>query len=124
MTLSAPLIRRQTGGDTIPGVPARFTARAPPWPDPPVLPTLAAELGMARLGQVHVVHSIQLTALPVQETRAQPGCQPAVVLRQLTGLLRASPAHGSGHGGVLHLRTNGGRRHDQQVGSPGSPAVL
>ena len=24
MTLSAPLIRRQTGGDTIPGVPARF----------------------------------------------------------------------------------------------------
>lgn len=56
--------------------PAFFTARAPPWPEGEDRSHPGRQLGMARLGQVHVVHSIQLTALPVQETRAQPGCQP------------------------------------------------
>ena len=33
-------------------------------------PTLAASWGMPRLGQVHVVHSIQLTAPPPSRKRA------------------------------------------------------
>ena len=44
VTLSAPLIRRQTGGDTIPGVPARFfhCPSAPVAGSERTAPTLAA----------------------------------------------------------------------------------